>query len=195
MRPCLQRPCPQRIRDTSGPNTCAGQSTLPWPVSAMPENLGSASILRKRPVPRQTLSSRCIFRRARRLAPGLWPHFSDEGIKAHKSDVTRAASHHGHQAEPFDSRAGIFTPGLRGGWRWIVAPRAQVSNCHFLSPFHPGNRLRPLAPTHPGPPEAPRFALKAAHGRSQKEVSPLPPSQLRFSFFIFLGGFFLYFSL
>ena len=35
--------------------------------------------------------------------------FYRRGIKAHKSDVTRAAGHHGHQAEPFDFRAGIFT--------------------------------------------------------------------------------------
>ena len=69
-----------------------------------------------------------------------------------------------------------------------MPPRAQVSNCHFLSPFHPGNRLRSLAPTHPGPPEAPRFASKAAHGRSQKEVSPsLPHSYGSVSLFSWEG--------
>ena len=67
--------------DTCGPDTSAGWPTLPRPVSATPENPGAASILQKPPVTHQILSSRCIFGRARRLAPWLWPHFTEGGSK------------------------------------------------------------------------------------------------------------------
>lgn len=67
--------------DTCGPDTSAGWPTLPRPVSATPENPGAASILQKRPVTHQILSSRCTFGTARRLAPRLCPHFTEEGSK------------------------------------------------------------------------------------------------------------------
>lgn len=70
--------------DICGPDTSAGRPTLPWPVSAMPENPGAASILRKWPVTHQILSSHCTFGTARRLAPRLCPHFTEEGSKLTK---------------------------------------------------------------------------------------------------------------
>lgn len=67
--------------DICGPDTSAGRPTLPWPVSAMPENPGATSILQKWPVTHQILSSHCTFGTARRLAPRLCPHFTEEGSK------------------------------------------------------------------------------------------------------------------